>query len=168
VRFAAGRLRPDGSQAARDELRAGQYISATTEAREGNTGNSYLDPFTSDQIDVAYEWYFAKESLLAVAAYYKNIKDYVGYRTLDVQTPTGGVAVWAPSNGEGGRIDGVELTFQRPLTHYLGIYSNYAFADTNVEESAPEQNPYVMAGLAKHTATVDVWVSFEKFEARCG
>ena len=152
-----------------DELRAGQYISAVEQSREGNTGNPYLEPFTSDQIDVAYEWYFAKESLLAVALYYKNIENYVGYTSFEVETATGSrVAVWAPKNGPGGHIQGVELTFQMPFTSYLGIYSNYALADTNITEFAPEGNPYPMAGLARHTATVDLWLSFQKFEARLG
>ena len=165
LRIGAGRAL---SRPPLDELRAGQYISAVTNSREGNTGNPNLEPFTSDQIDVAYEWYFAKESLLALAVYYKNIKNYVGYTTFDVQTPNGAVAVWAPANGKGGRIDGFELTFQMPFTRFLGIYSNYAFADTNVKEFAPQQNPYVMAGLAKHTATVDLWLSFTRLEARLG
>lgn len=152
-----------------DELRAGQYISAVEQSRTGNTGNPYLDPFTSDQVDVAYEWYWAKESLLGVALYYKNVKNYVGYTSFEVPSAAGGnVAVWAPTNGEGGHIQGAELTFQMPLASHFGIYSNYAFADTNITEFAPEANPYLMAGLAKHTATVDLWMSFRKFEARLG
>jgi iron complex outermembrane receptor protein len=152
-----------------DELRAGQYISAVVFSTEGNTGNPYLKPFTSDQIDVAYEWYFAKESLLAVATYYKNIKNYVGYTSFDVQSDSGrAIAVWAPQNGKGGHIQGVELTFQMPFTKFLGIYSNYAFADTNIKEFAPEGHPYTMAGLARHTATVDLWLSHKRFEARLG
>jgi iron complex outermembrane recepter protein len=152
-----------------DELRAGQYISAVEQSREANTGNPYLDPFTSDQVDVAYEWYFAKESLLALALYYKNINNYVGYTSFEIETSAGSkVAVWAPKNGDGGHIQGAELTFQMPFTKQLGIYSNYAFADTNITEFAPEGNPYRMAGLAKHTATVDLWLSFPKYEARLG
>jgi TonB-dependent receptor len=152
-----------------DELRAGQYISAVEQSREGNTGNPYLDPFTSDQVDVAYEWYFAKESLLALALYYKDIDNYVGYTSFEVETSGGDtVAVWAPKNGEGGHIQGAELTFQMPFTNHVGIYSNYAFADTNIKEFAPEGNPYRMAGLAKHTGTVDLWLSFAKSEARLG
>jgi iron complex outermembrane recepter protein len=152
-----------------DELRAGQYISAVEESREGNTGNPYLDPFTSDQIDVAYEWYFSKESLLALALYYKHINNYVGYTSFDVATDTGtAVTVWAPKNGEGGHIQGAELTFQMPFTSHVGIYSNYAFADTDITEFAPEGNPYPMAGVAKHTATVDLWLSNKTFEARLG
>jgi iron complex outermembrane receptor protein len=152
-----------------DELRAGQYISAVIFSAEGNTGNPYLKPFTSDQIDVAYEWYFANESLLALAGYYKNIKNYVGYTSFNVQSETGqAVSVWAPKNGEGGHLQGVELTFQMPFTKFMGVYSNYAFADTNIKEFAPEGDPYTMAGVARHTATVDLWLSFKRFEARLG
>ena len=151
-----------------DELRAGQYISAVAQSREGNTGNPYLEPFTSDQVDLAYEWYFKKESLVALALYYKRIENYIGYTSFNVETSTGPVAVWAPMNGEGGHIQGAEVTFQMPFTNYLGLYSNYAFADTNITEFAPEGNPYPMAGVAKHTGTVDLWTSIGKFEARLG
>src|SRR5690606_10331628 len=44
-----------------DEMRAGQFIGAVNAGSGGNAGNPLLDPFTSDQIDVAYEWYFAEE-----------------------------------------------------------------------------------------------------------
>jgi hypothetical protein len=37
-----------------------------------------------------------------------------------------------------------------PDLSHLGIYSNYAFADANITEFAPEGSPYPMAGVAKH------------------
>src|SRR5690606_35632701 len=84
-----------------DELRAGQYISAVNNAAGGNTGNPNLKPFTSNQLDISYEWYYAKESLLAIAVYYKDIDNYVGYTSFDI--PSAGqqpITVWAPTNGE--------------------------------------------------------------------
>lgn len=153
-----------------DELRAGEYISVINSGTGNNIGNPNLDPFTSDQIDVAYEWYFAPESLLALAMYYKKIENYVGYTSFDVPTGSGQPAtIWAPTNSEdSGSINGVELTFQRPLFAGFGIYSNYAYADSDIKEFAPENNPYPMAGLAEHTATVDLWYSQGGFEGRLG
>lgn len=153
-----------------DELRAGQFISVVSTAVGGNTGNPNLEPFTSDQIDLAYEWYFAPESLAAVAIYYKQVENYIGYTSFDIPTEGGQPAtVWAPMNSdEGGSIHGMELTYQMPIAAGFGIYSNYAYADSDIEEFAPADNPYPMAGLATHTATVDLWFSEGPFEARLG
>lgn len=151
-----------------DELRAGQYISAVSNAVGGNTGNPNLEPFTSIQYDISYEWYFDEESLVALAVYYKDIDNYIGYTSFEVPTAGQPVTVWAPTNGDGGYVNGLEVTFQMPIGESFGVYSNYAFANTDIEEFAPEGNPYEMAGLAQDTATVDFWYSSDKFEARLG
>lgn len=153
-----------------DEMRAGQYISAQ-EGQGGNAGNPKLDPFTSNQVDLAYEWYFAEESMVAAAIYYKEIENYVGYTSFDIPSTTGGQpsTIWAPANSdEKGSINGFELTLQMPLIAGFGIYSNYAYADSDIEEFAPTNNPYPMAGLARDTATFDLWYSHNKFNGRLG
>jgi TonB-dependent receptor len=151
-----------------DELRAGQYVSVVENAAGGNAGNPTLEPFASDQFDVSYKWYFADESLFAAAVYYKKVENYIGYRSFQVPTSGLPATIWAPDNGEGGNIKGFELTFQMPLGAGFGVYSNYAYADSNIKEFAPEDNPYTMAGLAQDTATVDFWYSNYDFEARLG
>jgi len=103
-----------------------------------------------------------------VAAYLKDIDNYIGYTSFDIPTANLPVTVWAPANGAGGKIKGLELTFQMPISEYFGIYSNYAFANSDIKEFDPTDNPYPMAGLAEHTATVDFWYSTRKLEARLG
>jgi len=152
-----------------DELRAGQFISATNNAVGGNAGNPLLDPFTSDQVDLAYEWYFADESMFAAALYHKSIKNYIGYKSFDIPTSGQPVQIWAPANSDkNGTIQGFELTFQMPLFAGFGLYSNYAYADSDIKEFSPDTNPYPMAGLARDTATFDIWYSQNKFNGRLG
>lgn len=156
-----------------DELRAGQYISAIQTGSSGSAGNPLLKPFTSDQIDVAYEWYFADESLAALSVYYKDIKDYIGYATVGQSTSQQGTFdIYGPTNGDGGYVRGAELTFQMPLEFLpvdgFGIYSNYALAESNIHEFAPSNNPLPMAGLARDTATLDLWYSNNGLDARIG
>src|SRR5690606_8995524 len=120
-----------------DELRAGEYISAISTGSSGGTGNPLLDPFTADQIDVAYEWYFAPESLLALSLYYKDIENYIGNATVGTfTTQQGTFEIYGPINGDGGYVRGAELTFQMPFDFLpvegFGIYSNYAFAESNI------------------------------------
>jgi iron complex outermembrane receptor protein len=156
-----------------DELRAGEYISAISTGSSGGTGNPLLDPVTADQIDVAYEWYFAPESLLALSLYYKNIENYIGNATVGTfTTQQGTFEIYGPINGDGGYVRGAELTFQMPFDFLpvegFGIYSNYAFAESNIYEFGPENNPLPMAGLAKDTATLDLWCSNYGIDARLG
>lgn len=157
-----------------DELRSGQYISATGESGAGGSaGNPYLQPFTSDQADVSYEWYFAKESLAAVSLFYKDIKDYIGYKSFGAVTTSSSTAsIYGPTNGQGGYVRGAEFTFQMPFNFLpvegFGIYSNYSYAQSNIHEFAPENNPLPMTGLAKDTATLDLWYSNHGLDARLG
>jgi iron complex outermembrane recepter protein len=162
-----------------DELRAGAYLNLRQGATSGSSGNPYLKPYTSDQIDVSYEWYFAKESMAAASLFYKDIDNYIGITTIGTfasppqpnQTPTS-YTITGPINGGGGYVRGLELTFQMPF-HFLpiegfGIYTNYAHAESNIMEFSPTNNPYPMAGLAKNTAVADLWYSAHGFDARLG
>lgn len=156
-----------------DELRAGQYISAIG-GSGGSSGNPLLKPFIADQVDVSYEWYFASESLAAVSVYYKDIDSYIGYATIGTFKDDKGVDfnIYGPTNGKGGYVRGAELTFQMPFTFLpvegFGVYSNYAFAESDIHEFAPTNNPLPMGGLAKDTATLDLWYSHNGFDARIG
>ncbi|UUA74659.1 TonB-dependent receptor [Cellvibrio sp. QJXJ] len=157
-----------------DELRAGQYISAIENGSSGGAGNPTLDPFTSDQVDVSYEWYFAPESLAALSLYYKDIDNYIGNAVVGTFQNENGVDfdIYGPVNGNGGYVRGAEVTFQMPFEFLpvegFGVYSNYAFAESNIEEFAPSNNPLPMAGLARDTATLDLWYSNYGIDARLG
>ena len=161
-----------------DELRVGKLINAPTGSIEGNTGNPRLDPFVSTQVDLSYEWYFAPESLAAATLYHKQIKNYIGYTYFSVEERDGRrFWIFGPRNEPKGHVRGVEITLQAPYTSLLprawrgvsaGIYSNYAYADSNIRELYPEDNPFSVAGLAKHTAGVDLWFWWRKFDLRFG
>jgi iron complex outermembrane receptor protein len=157
-----------------DELRAGQYISAIENGSSGGAGNPLLKPFSSDQIDVSYEWYFASESLAALSLYYKDIDDYIGNAVVGTFQNQNGIDfdIYGPINGKGGYVRGLEVTFQMPFDFLpvegFGVYSNYAFAESNIKEFAPEDNPLPMAGLARDTATLDLWYSNYGVDARLG
>ncbi len=157
-----------------DELRAGQYISAIENGSSGGAGNPLLKPFSADQIDVAYEWYFASESLAALSLYYKDIDNYIGNAVVGTFPDVNGIEfdIYGPVNGKGGYVRGLEVTFQMPFEFLpvegFGIYSNYAFAESNIYEFAPEDNPLPMAGLARDTATLDLWYSNYGIDARLG
>ncbi|MGH8166132.1 MAG: TonB-dependent receptor domain-containing protein, partial [Woeseiaceae bacterium] len=173
VRFGVARVM---SRPPLDELRAGRFRDDPTVTPPPLTafgGNPELDPFLAWQADLSTEWYFAEEALVAVALYYKDVDSHIGYSTVPVTIDGDVYALSGPANGEGGHIQGAEITFQTPFSfspalRNFGIYSNYAYVESNIEEFYPPGNPLTGAGLARNTGTVDLWYSGEKFEARLG
>ena len=156
-----------------DELRATRQLFNTTPPPTGSGGNPQLEPFLANQADVSYEWYFAPEALFALAAFYKDVESHIGYTTAPVTIDGVTYAVTGPFNGDGGDIAGVELTFQTPFNFIpgmqnFGIYTNYAYVDSDVKEFFPVTNPLPVEGYAENSAVVDLWYNLGPFEARLG
>jgi iron complex outermembrane receptor protein len=139
----------------------------------GNAGNPNLEPFKATQFDASYEWYFRDEALLGFSAYYKDVSSYIGWRQDPQEFEGITYAVATPVNGDGGSITGAEVTFQTPFFFWsalqnFGVYSNYAYVDSDVEEFVPVTNPLTGTGFAEHTAVFDLWYSAGPLEARLG
>jgi iron complex outermembrane receptor protein len=139
----------------------------------GSAGNPDLEPFKANQYDATYEWYFRPEALVGVAAFYKDVKSYIGW-TQQPETFGGTTyAISSPVNRQGGSIKGLEFIFQTPFSFIprlenFGIYSNYAWVDSDLEEAAPITDPLPGVGLAKHTAVLDLWYNRGPLELRLG
>ncbi|MDB5430052.1 MAG: TonB-dependent receptor [Caulobacter sp.] len=157
-----------------DELRVSRNLSdPLVPPRTGSDGNPHLEPFKATQLDVSWEWYFHPESLLAVSTYYKDVDSNIGYQQQNVTVNGISYLITGPFNGQGGSIKGVELTFQTPFYFVpglknFGIYANYAFVDSSIKEFSPIGHPLSANGLAKNTATVDLWYNNGPLELRLG
>jgi TonB-dependent receptor len=133
----------------------GQITPGGTASVSGNnktvtSGNPELNPFEADNYDVALEWYFAPESLVSVAFFYKDIDTFVQtIRTTNQQfsaNPLGlddsvalslcGPAVPAdtclagwefsvPANTPGGDLDGFEISYQQPFTFLPAPFNGF-------------------------------------------
>jgi TonB-dependent receptor len=133
----------------------GQITPGGTASVSGNnktvtTGNPELNPFEADNYDVALEWYFAPESLVSVAFFYKDIDTFVQtIRTTNQPfsaNPLGlddsvalslcGPAVPAdtclagwefsvPANTPGGDLDGFEISYQQPFTFLPAPFNGF-------------------------------------------
>jgi TonB-dependent receptor len=156
-----------------DEMRAGRTLWNTSPPPTGSGGNPSLNPFRANQVDLSWEWYFHREALFAVAAYYKDVESNIGYKTDLVNILGINYLVTGPFNGKGGTMDGVEFTFQTPfyfvpgLDHF-GIYSNLALGNSTIKEFSPANNPLPQVGYARTTAEIDLWYSNHGFESRLG
>ncbi len=133
---------------------AGQnYLVPTTSLNTGpanytaTIGNVALDPYRANTYDLSVEWYFAPESLLSVAFFYKDIDSYIqvirqdleyqqltainptafapGFCTLATAcSPTTIFQLTSAVNTEGGPLSGFEISYQQPFTFLPGLLSN--------------------------------------------
>jgi TonB-dependent receptor len=65
------------SRAGLASLNPGAAVSITGQNKTVSAGNPLLDPIRGKAYDLGFEWYFAKESLLSLAFFYKKIDSFV-------------------------------------------------------------------------------------------
>ncbi|HLA73143.1 MAG TPA: TonB-dependent receptor [Steroidobacteraceae bacterium] len=152
----------------------------------GAGGNPTLDPYRADQFDLSAEWYFAPESLLSAALFYKDVQSYVingaGPERLpteiidpndarlsdpDADCQSIGPALYnciysvdRPVNGSGGKIQGVELTWQQPIYGGFGALVNYTYAQADSQTDDP------IPGNSKNSGNVTAYFENDRFGAR--
>jgi TonB-dependent receptor len=163
IRFSAARAM---SRPPLDELRASRILSTVTTGRPqtGTAGNPDLLPMMANQLDLAYQWYFAKGGLVSVAGFYKQVQRYIAI--------TQSEAITRSVNGEGGNVRGLELVYQQAFNFLpapfdgLGIASNYAYTLSSIHEQVPVGNPYPIQGLMKNNGGITLWYEKAGYEAR--
>ncbi|MFZ6767376.1 TonB-dependent receptor [Undibacterium sp. Di26W] len=172
VRFSLARAM---SRAPLDEMRASRnlYVDPNpVQPLTGSAGNPELKPMMSNQMDLAYQWYFAKGGLASAGVFYKQVSRYIGI-TQDKTSINGRTALITRSvNGGGGNVKGLELVYQQAFTGLpapfdgLGVYSNYAYTESDIKENMPSVNPFPIEGLMKHNGGLTVWYEKAGYEAR--
>ncbi|HWU79359.1 MAG TPA: TonB-dependent receptor [Caulobacter sp.] len=169
-------------------LTPGGSVGATT--RTVNFGNPDLEPFRATNFDLAAEWYFAPESLIGVAVFYKKIDSFIASQTTravysslglpaSLLSTSAGVTVndifdvTNPYNGEGGWLKGVEFQYQQPFNFLpdalrgFGFIGNFTYVDSEVNygtKAAPKLNK--LTGQSKTTANATLYFERGKFSAR--
>ncbi len=74
MRVSAGKAM---SRANLGQLNPGVAISIAGNSKTVNAGNPFLDPIEADTYDLSFEYYFANESLVSLAFFYKDIGSFV-------------------------------------------------------------------------------------------
>ncbi|WP_343728949.1 TonB-dependent receptor [Duganella sp.] len=172
VRFSVARAM---SRAPLDEMRSSRNLSVNTDTSQpvtGSAGNPELKPMMANQVDLSYQWYFGKGSLLSAGGFYKKVSRYIAIESDTTVVNGRNATITRSVNGEGGDIRGLELVYQQAFTSLpapwdgLGIYSSYAYTTSNIKEQTPAVNPYPIEGLMKSNGGVTVWYEKAGYEAR--
>lgn len=110
LRFAAAQVM---SRPSMDQLSPASSDNAETgDFTKYNYGNPDLKPTEANQADISLEWYFAPNSMLAGALFYKDIKNFIT-TGIDQEVIAGQTfSVVTVDNGDSGKVKGLELTAQ--------------------------------------------------------
>jgi iron complex outermembrane receptor protein len=97
----------------------------------GVGGTTGLNPYKSVNLDLDYEYYFAKNSYFSVDVFYKDIENYI----VNVTTPEihANTTTWEdqyfyvtrPQNGGKATSKGVALSYQQEFANGFGLSANY-------------------------------------------
>lgn len=108
-------------------------------------GNPFLDPFRATSYDLAFEYYFAPQSIFSVALFQKDVASFPISQSrsgtyastglpLSVLPPSSPAAInpegqlWTINsigNGAGAKLEGVEIALQAPFKFLPGFLSNF-------------------------------------------
>jgi TonB-dependent receptor len=142
-----------------------------------NYGNPFLDPFRATAYDLAFEWYFAPQSIFSVALFKKDVASFPVATTtsgtfastglpLSIIPPSSPAAInpegqlWTINsigNGEGASLKGIEVALQAPFTFLPGFLSNFGgivnatFIDSDADYRV--SGPAIVPGGALQPAT---------------
>jgi len=129
-------------------------------------GNPDLDPYRTDNLDLALEWYFSDEALLSASLFWKKINNFpqrirslMPYRDTglpesllnvgaDGTLNTMDTEFWVTAyiNGPGGTLRGAEFSYQQPFSflpspfNRFGAQTNFTWIESEIDYVlAPDQ-----------------------------
>lgn len=179
-----------------DQLRASlEFGVDTSTGRPGASGgNPELDPWRANAFDLSYEKYFGTKAYVAAAYFYKDLRSYIYTQTRDDfdfsafvadyvpgpnEPPTQTIGNFtAPYNGQGGMLQGIELSASIPLDMLwaplegFGIVASASFNDSDIEILDPESassvgtDPISLPGLSDEVYNFTAYYERAGFEAR--
>ncbi len=143
----------------------------------GSGGNPDLKPIRSTNLDAGMEWYFAKRSLLSATLFYMDLRNYIGYGsvnksflTYSTAFPTGTVLPYllsVPVNAKG-RVAGTEIAYSQAFTDNFGFEGNYTYADGKQTSLVSTNGDNRLVGTSKNTYNVSGYFENKHFNARLG
>jgi TonB-dependent receptor len=149
------------------------YTSQSQSAQTLTRGNPDLNPMLANNLDLSFEWYPDKETLLSAGFFQKDIKSYIQTSAVAIPYSETGLPTSLLTNGNtvdtpftvttqintpGGKLRGFELSAQRPFTFLpapfdkFGAILNYTHVKSDIQYVI--KNPtYTAAGVVPRVQT---------------
>lgn len=168
-----------------DDMRAGADVNINvtgTPKWDGNGGNPQLEPWRATALDLSFEKYIGKRSYVAVAGFYKKLDSYIYKQKLDYDfsgipnttnvTPSSNIGTFErPTNGDGGRVSGIELSgtldggMLSPAAEGFGMVAAWAVSESSLKPDGPN-SPSRLPGLSRHVVSLTAYYEGGGFSAR--
>jgi TonB-dependent receptor len=186
IRFGAAKVM---SRPALGNLTPGVTVSVSGGSRTVTGGDPLLEPFRAKTADLSFEYYFAEQSILSLALFYKDIDTFVqtSRETRPFNTsglpesllegtgalPTDDFQFNIPLNTPGGELTGFEAAWQQPFTFLpiegFGAILNYTYVESDIQYlTAAGANSLKtdLVGLSKNAYNATIYYEGPKFGAR--
>lgn len=164
----------------------GTAIFCATQANQ--QGNPQLEPWRSTNLDISYEWYFSDTGMFSVAAFMIDIESFIASTVVQLQLPDsdgvvrgynpatgqmeGSTPTTTPGNGEGGTVEGIEISYQQELGELFkslqgyGITTNYTYSPSSSGDFDYYGEETPMNDNSEHQANFALWYDLDGLQAR--
>ncbi|MBA4806637.1 TonB-dependent receptor [Brevundimonas sp.] len=145
-------------------------------------GSPDLDPWRSDNFDLALEYYYGPATLFNIAAFRLNIDSFIsrGTVTCGAEYPDGDgvirrcVDINRPIQGDGGQLQGVEIGAKIGLSDFIdtpiwsdfGFDGSYTYSDSSSNSTALNGDELPFQDNSEHSLNAAVWYQGDKLQAR--
>ncbi|KQM61908.1 hypothetical protein ASE65_06860 [Sphingomonas sp. Leaf16] len=135
--------------------------------RRISVGNINLSPYTSRNLDLSWEWYFSRSSVVSVALYNKQITGFLQPGSYQRVIAGQNVTVQTTVNGRKGYARGVEVDYKQqvgalvPALSGLGFDVNLTYS-TGQQDGVPEFNIPASTFLGLNKLTYNASLFYEK------
>lgn len=142
---------------------AGQVVLNNTQLT-GTSGNPKLSPTTSNNIDVSWQWHFARRAYVQAGVFGQWLSEHVkfGQEQLEfLNTSTGGVDSYLVKTRRGvkAKLKGAELATEFPIGLGFGFGGNLTYISSQDEDGVP------LLGTSRWTYNMRGFYESNKFTA---
>ena len=170
-----------------DQLGSGSTfaVNPSTLVPSGSGGNAKLQPWRANAYDISYEKYFAKKGYVSAAAFYKKLTSYI-YQVTQTDHDFSGLTAGttaatsignytSPFNGQGGTLNGVELTASVPLNMIsagldgFGVIASTSVTNSSIKIQDPNSSigsDLPLPGMSKNVSNLTLYYEKEGFSSR--
>ncbi len=136
-------------------------------------GNPALEPTRAWQTEVAWEWYFAPQSLLSLGAFWTDLEDFIQNDIVDIELDGTPYELTTKSNGAKANVQGLEFDFQHmlslpsPLSGRLGLQANVTLTNSRAQyRIASQRVTDDLADVSGQTINLGLVYELRRFGAR--
>jgi iron complex outermembrane receptor protein len=130
------------------------------QAGTGSGGSPDLDPFSATQYDASIEYYFGKENLISIGAFYKDVGSFIVSALSPERYNNIDYVIGRATNGQNGTVKGFEVLYQQPFTFLpapfdgFGALVTYSYIASETPLKDPNGHSFTFPGLSKNNVNL--------------